>query len=215
MVFNSLYEIRFTKRSWRFPLFYSFNSLCEIRSIWPSDSIRFKVCSFNSLYEILAYFYFPAKVLYISFNSLYEIQEFVKIYESDLKKLAFQFSLWDSSRKTILTFTKLLNCFQFSLWDSCSFLWSRFRRCFMAFNSLYEILEGLRLWIDPKTTKTFNSLYEIHEKENFTFAWGKCNYLSILFMRFTPLTIRIHTNNCKLFQFSLWDSWALVLYRKI
>ena len=148
-------------------------------SLWDSAdqrASRGERRGFNSLYEILTFFWFvlwgkiAVSILFmrfaeynadsinasVSFNSLYEIQAMSCL--SIMTQHWFQFSLWDSvkQKKTL-------------------------RQNSTSFNSLYEILTC-------------------------TCGVGEAvGYVSILFMRFLRSVVRDGLGH-RLFQFSLWDS---------
>ena len=137
--------------------------LCFQFSLWDSlmstlSHTSFSAFTFNSLYEILVVCMLKHVNCRLTFNSLYEIH---------LARPSSQ--IWS------------MGLFQFSLWDSVYIEGKDQYTGKYTFNSLYEILLGLR-YDGSEVSLSFNSLYEIRDEDSE--GWGDWR-LSILFMRFT------------------------------
>jgi len=210
MSFNSLYEIHcccaeqhhcYYDHNFQFSLWDSTNAYLYVRTeatqallsilfmrflmIALGSLLWSKVLTFNSLYEIRAY-----KTAHhltdkdVAFNSLYEILEILPEGNDRAFIFIFQFSLWDSAEVTEALELRPAN----------------------TFNSLYEIHEMWRLYCQTPIVDSLSILFMRFIEAYAQSTKNTYYFLSILFMRFLWLCLRILPCWC-LFQFSLWDSW--------
>ena len=176
--FNSLYEIRSRCSDTRvtsFKLSILFMRFDAIRSMPDkTDADRFQFSLWDSLFEyVMEELQFFKPFQFSLWDS--EILRATTLFEY----IVFQFSLWDSQSIHDIT-SFFVFYFQFSLWDSLSRFFIA-KSLPIAFNSLYEILNVIRM----SFYVSFNFQFSLWDSDECKY------YLDLLYL---------------LFQFSLWDS---------
>ena len=199
MTFNSLYEIR--RYKWSYKYFSTILSILFMRFLWKLEHYNY---AWNTLSILFMRFTKGRRNSFESSTSIFQFSLWDSLSDFDPSGeeiYNFQFSLWDSSyMKTILLCSYIL--FQFSLWDSKYFLIKYFANLFLSilfmrfkeFGQLFDnvyIYFQFSLWDSVQDARIL-----VLHLLNFQFSLWDSLVLGTL-DKYLVLN----------FQFSLWDSW--------